>query len=161
MSDYRVSGMPKEVFKMFELVPFVHGNHLRTNDPFREMEDLENRFFGGTAGDWGGIRTDIQDKGDHYLMEADLPGFKKDDIHIDMNDGMMTITAERHSEHEEKDKKGNYVRCERSYGSYQRSFDLSGIDESGLQAAYADGVLKLTLPKSKEQKPETHQVKIA
>ena len=146
---------------MFELVPFVHGNHLRTYDPFREMEDLENRFFGGTAGDWGGIRTDIQDKGDHYLMEADLPGFKKDDIHIDVNDGMMTITAERHSEHEEKDKKGNYVRCERSYGSYQRSFDLSGIDESGLQAAYADGVLKLTLPKSKEQKPETHQVKIA
>ena len=78
---------------MFELVPFVHGNHLRTYDPFREMEDLENRFFGGTAGDWGGIRTDIQDKGDHYLMEADLPGFKKDDIHIDVNDGVMTITA--------------------------------------------------------------------
>ena len=146
---------------MFELVPFVHGNQLRTYDPFREMEALENRFFGETAGDWAGIRTDIQDKGDHYLMEADLPGFRKDDIHIDMNDGMMTITAERHSEHEEKDKKGSYVRCERSYGSYQRSFDMSGIDESGVQAAYADGVLKLTLPKAKDQKPETHQVKIA
>ena len=148
---------------MFELRPFEHrGNRaMRPYDPFREMEEMENRFFGGTAGDLAGIRTDIQDKGDHYLMEADLPGFKKDDIHIDMNDGMMTITAERHSEHEEKDKKNNYVRCERSYGSYQRSFDMSGIDESGVQAAYADGVLKLTLPKAKEQKPETHQVKIA
>jgi len=146
---------------MFELTPFVHGNQLHTYDPFRTMEDLENRFFGGTACELSGIRTDIQDKGDHYLMEADLPGFKKDDIHVDVSDGMMTITAERHSEHEEQDKKGSYVRCERSYGSYQRSFDLSGIDESGVQAAYADGVLKLTLPKAKEQKPETHQVKIA
>ena len=143
---------------MFELTPFVHGNQLHTYDPFRTMEDLENRFFGGTACELSGIRTD---KGDHYLMEADLPGFKKDDIHVDVSDGMMTITAERHSEHEEQDKKGSYVRCERSYGSYQRSFDLSGIDESGVQAAYADGVLKLTLPKAKEQKPETHQVKIA
>lgn len=146
---------------MFELTPFVHGNKLHTYDPFREMEEMQRRFFGDSAKELSAIRTDIQDKGDHYLLEADLPGFKKDDIHIDVNDGMMTITAERHSEHEEKDKKGNYVRCERSYGSYQRSFNLSGIDESGLQAAYADGVLKLTLPKSKEQKPESHQVKIA
>ena len=146
---------------MFELTPFVHGNHLRTYDPFREMDEMGNRFFGGTANGMAGIRTDIQDKGDHYLMEADLPGFKKDDIHIDVSDGMMTITAERHSEHEEQDKENNYVRCERSYGSYQRSFDLSGIDENGLQASYADGVLKLTLPKVKEQKPESHQVQIA
>ena len=146
---------------MFELTPFVHGNQLHTYDPFREMEDMQRRFFGSGMNELGGIRTDIQDKGDHYLLEADLPGFKKDDIHIDVENGMMTITAERHSEHEEKDKQGNYVRCERSYGSYQRSFDLSGIDEDNLQATYADGVLKLTLPKAKEQKPETHSVKIA
>ena len=146
---------------MFELTPFVHGNQLHTYDPFRDMAEMENRLFGGGACELSGIRTDIQDKGDHYLMEADLPGFRKEDIHIDVSDGTMTITAERHSEHEEKDKKGSYVRCERSYGSYRRSFDLDGIDENGLQAAYADGVLKLTLPKAKEQKPETRQVKIA
>ena len=154
---------------MFELRPFEHRatRAMRPYDPFREMEELERAFFGNRPfgeRDFGGLtefKTDIQDKGDHYLMEADLPGFKKDDIHIDLSGGMITITAERHSEHEEKDKKGSYVRCERSYGSYQRSFDLSGIDESGVQAAYADGVLKLTLPKAKEQKPESHQVKIA
>ena len=146
---------------MFELTPFVHGNQLHTYDPFRAMEDMQRRFFGSGMNELGDIRTDIQDKGDHYLLEADLPGFKKDDIHIDVENGMMTITAERHSEHEEKDKQGSSVRCERSYGSYQRSFDLSGIDEDNLQAAYADGVLKLTLPKAKEQKPETHSVKIA
>ena len=153
---------------MFELRPFEHRNNRVSNyNPFREMENLERAFFEDNfwndrgMGALAEFKTDIQDKGDHYLMEADLPGFKKDDIHIDVDDGMMTITAERHSEHEEEDKKGSYVRCERSYGSYQRSFDLSGIDENGLQAAYADGVLKLTLPKAKEQKPESHQVKIA
>ena len=152
--------MPKEVFKMFELVPFVHGNHLRTYDPFREMEELENRFFGGTAGDWGGIRTDIQDKGDSYLLEADLPGFKKEDIHIDLDGETMTISAERHSEHEEKDKEGNYLRCERSYGSYQRSFDISGIEEGAMKAEYADGVLKLTMPKKQQTVSSARRLEI-
>ena len=59
----------------------------------------------------------------------------------------MTIRAERHSEHEDQDKKGNYVRCERSYGSYQRAFDISGIDADKISAQYADGVLKLDMPK--------------
>ena len=146
---------------MFELTPFVHGNKLHTYDPFREMEEMQRRFFGNSANELSGIRTDIQDKGDHYLLEADLPGFKKGDIHVDVDNGTMTITAERHSEHEEKDKKGNYVRCERSYGSYQRSFDLNGIDEGNLQAAYADGVLKLTLPKKAPETPTSRRIEIA
>ena len=146
---------------MFELTPFVHGNKLHTYDPFREMEEMQRRFFGNSANELSGIRTDIQDKGDHYLLEADLPGFKKEDIHVDVDNGTMTITAERHSEHEEKDKQGSYVRCERSYGSYQRSFDLSGIDEGKLQAAYADGVLKLTLPKKAPETPTSHRIEIA
>ena len=144
---------------MFELTPFVHGNRLHTYDPFREMEEMQRRFFGDSAN--GLIRTDIQDKGDSYLLESDLPGFKKEDIHVDMSDGVMTITAERHSDHEEKDKKGNYLRCERSYGSYQRSFDLSGIDESGIKAEYADGVLKLTLPKKSPEVPAARRIEIA
>ena len=59
----------------------------------------------------------------------------------------MTISAERHSEHEEKDKSGNYMRCERSYGSYQRSFDISAVNADAMTAEYTDGVLKLTMPK--------------
>ena len=125
----------------------------------RDLGKIEKTLYGKNAAHV--MKTDVSEHDDHYEIAIDLPGFRKDDIHIDMSDGMMTITAERHSEHEEKDKKGSYVRCERSYGSYQRSFDMSGIDESGVQAAYADGVLKLTLPKAKEQKPEAHQVKIA
>ena len=152
---------------MFELRPFDHrNNHLRTYDPFREMEELERAFFGrpfaperGFAG-LSEFKTDIRDQGDSYLLEADLPGFRKEDIHIDLDGDTMTIRAERHSEHEEKDKEGSYLRCERSYGSYQRSFDVSGIEESGLKAEYADGVLKLTMPKKQQTVSSARRIEI-
>ena len=132
---------------MFELRPFERrNNHVAAYDPWDQME---RAFFGD--GSWGRglseFKTDIQDKGDSYLLEADLPGFKKDDIHIDLDGDTMTISAERHSEHEEKDKSGNYMRCERSYGSYQRSFDISAVNADAMTAEYTDGVLKLTMPK--------------
>ena len=112
-------------------------------------DQMERAFFGD--GSWGRglseFKTDIQDKGDSYLLEADLPGFKKEDIHVDVDGDTMTIRAERHSEHEDQDKKGNYVRCERSYGSYQRVFDISGVEVADISAQYNDGVLKLNMPK--------------
>lgn len=136
---------------MFELRPYSRRNGQMTGfNPFREMEELENAFFGNRGffnSSLAEFRTDIQDKGDHYLLEADLPGFRKEDIRIDLDGDTMTIQAERHSEHEEKDNQGNYLRCERSYGQYQRSFDISGIESDGMKAEYADGVLKLTMPK--------------
>jgi len=140
---------------MFELMPFDRrSSRLNAYDPFRELDNLERAFFDDRSGrslaNLGEFRTDIQDKGESYLLEADLPGFNKEDIHIDLDGDTMTIRAERHSEHEEKDKQGNYLRCERSYGSYQRSFDISGIDESGMKAEYTDGVLKLTMPKKSQ-----------
>ena len=134
---------------MFELRPYRNNNHMTTYDPFRDMEALERAFFGNRdfLGDVGTFKTDIQDKGDSYLLEADLPGFKKEDIHVDVDGDTMTIRAERHSEHEDQDKKGNYVRCERSYGSYQRAFDISGVEVADISAQYNDGVLKLNMPK--------------
>ncbi len=153
---------------MFELRPFEHrGNRMRPYDPFREMEEMERAFFGGRP--FGGesgfnalaeFKTDIQDKGDSYLLEADLPGFRKEDIHIDLDGDTMTIRAERHSEREEKDKEGNYLRCERGYGSYQRSFDVSGIEESGLKAEYTDGVLRLTMPKKQQTVSSARRIEI-
>ena len=132
---------------MFELRPYRNNNHMTTYDPFRDMEALERAFFGNRdfLGDVGTFKTDIQDKGDHYLLEADLPGMKKEDIAIDIDGDNLTIKAERRNEHEEKDK--SYVRCERSYGSYARSFDISGVKAEGIKASYNDGVLSLTLPK--------------
>ena len=120
---------------MFELRPYRNNNHMTTYDPFRDMEALERAFFGNRdfLGDVGTFKTDIQDKGDHYLLEADLPGMKKEDIAIDIDGDNLTIKAERRNEHEEKDK--SYVRCERSYGSYARSFDISGVKAEGIKTS--------------------------
>ena len=98
------------------LVPYVRRN-LSSFDPFRELDELERAFFGSPAENKGAqFSTDIRDNGDEYVLEADLPGVKKEDIQLDLSDNILTITAERHSEYEQKDKKGNYVRCERSFG---------------------------------------------
>ena len=88
------------------------------------------------------------------------PASKKEDIHVDVADDRLTVSAERHSNFEDKDKKGNYLRCERSYGSYARSFDISGIDAAGIKAAYADGVLRVTLPKQKEVPASSRRLEI-
>ena len=147
---------------MFELRPYRNNNHMTTYDPFRDMEALERAFFGNRdfLGDVGTFKTDIQENGDSFLLEADLPGFKKEDIHVDVDDGRLTISAERHSNYEDKDKKGNFLRCERSYGSYARSFDISGIDAAQIKAAYNDGVLRVTLPKQTQVPASTRRLEI-
>ena len=126
-------------------------------NPFRELDEIEKSFFGR---DMTSFKTDIRDNGQSFILEADLPGFKKEDINIDITGGYLTIKAERKSEYEDNDQKGNYVRCERSYGSYQRSFSLDGIDENAISASLSDGVLKLTLPKIEKKLPETRHLEI-
>ncbi len=146
------------------LVPYVRPYGVRRNvsvfDPFREIDEMEKAFFGETPASRAAFSTDIKETDDGYVLEADLPGVKKEDINLELTDNVLTITAERHSEYEEKDKKGNYVRCERSYGSYQRSFDTTGIDTDNIDAEFTDGVLKLTMPKIQEVKPETKKLEI-
>ena len=149
---------------MFELIPYRRNNTY--SNIFREMEELERRFFGDSSGrsekaeGFSGFRTDVSDQGESYLLEADLPGFDKDSIHLEVNEDTLTISAERHSQHEDENKRPNYVCCERSYGKYQRSFDVSGIDTDAIKARYADGVLSLTLPKKAEVKPAVKRVAI-
>ena len=147
---------------MFELRPYSR-NSMSTWNPFSEMEEMERRFFNNdffTGRGLAEFKTDITDEGDYYELKADLPGFKKEDIHVDIADDRLTVSAERHSNYEDKDKKGNYLRCERSYGSYARSFDISGIDATGIKAAYADGVLRVTLPKQKEVPASSRRLEI-
>ncbi len=151
---------------MFELRPYRRHNNEIAYNPFREMEELERKFFDEPfgsffrSGDIAEFKTDITDEGDHYTLEADLPGFDKKDIHLDISDNMLTINAERHSEHEEKDKKQKYVRIERSYGKYSRQFDVSSIDTEGIKAKYENGVLRLALPKKQEALPEAKHLEI-
>ncbi|MBQ7714793.1 MAG: Hsp20/alpha crystallin family protein [Clostridia bacterium] len=151
---------------MFELRPYNRRNALAARDPFRELENLEREFFGmnpfGYYGDTlaEGFRTDLKDEGDSFTLEADLPGFEKKDINIEMKGDVLTINAERHSEHEDEDKKKNYIRCERSYGSYTRSFDISGIDSDGISAKYENGVLTVKMPKKTPAVPESRRLEI-
>ncbi len=116
-------------------------------DPFRVFDDMEKAMSRELTTNLSTFKTDIRQEGENYILEADLPGFKKENIHIDLEDGYMTIRAERRSRIEEKDEKDNFIRCERSYGSYARSFDTAGIDVDHMEASFTDGVLTLTMPK--------------
>ena len=136
---------------MFELTPYSTRRSMM--DPFNFFSD----FFGTNNAPME-LRTDITDKGDAFVLEADLPGFKKDDIKIDLENDRLTIKAERRSEHE--DNKNGCIRRERRFGSFERSFDVSGIDTSGIKANYTDGVLTLTLPKKPELVPDNRSIVI-
>lgn len=151
---------------MFELTRRNNNHHVNNYNPFREMEEFERNFFGYPFGsffdnrDLAEFKTDLTDEGDHYLLEADLPGFDKKDIHLDINDDVLTVSAERHSKIEEKDKKDKVVRIERSYGSYSRQFDVSGVKTDEIKAKYDNGVLKLTLPKKEKIESDSRRLEI-
>lgn len=98
----------------------------RRYNPFRDFEDIDRSFFGDNS--LAEFKTDIRDIGDAYVMECDLPGFRKEDIALNLHDKVLTIKAERHSDFENAEKKGSYLRCERSFGSYTRSFDVTGVE---------------------------------
>ena len=140
---------------MFELIPFTT-RHVNVYDPFRAFDELQRSFFNERPA--LGFRTDVIDTGDAYKLDAELPGFKKEDISIDVENDCLTISVERRVEDE--DKRPNYVKRERVYGSFSRSFDVSGINVEGIEAAYKDGILTLTMPKKVEQKPAKCKLEI-
>ncbi len=144
---------------MFNMTPYARKrNTMSYYDPFRELEDMQKYFWGDSS--LSAFKTDIRDNGKEFILEADLPGFRKEDIHVDVEDNTLTITAERHSDYEQKDKQGNFVKCERSYGSFTRSFDVTGIRQDDVKAKYDNGVLRLTLPKQEEIRPASKRLTI-
>ena len=143
---------------MYEMMPFTRNHGVDLYRPFRDLEELERSLFANSSA--AAFKTDIRDTGDAYVLEADLPGMKKEDIHIDIDGDRLSISAERSAVKEEKDENGGYVRCERSYGSFSRSFDISGIRGEDISAAYAYGVLTLTLPKQAKTVPASRRLEI-
>ena len=143
---------------MFELTPYGY-RRVSAYNPFRELEDMSRSFFGGS--DISNFRTDISEKDGIYTLEAELPGFSKEDISIDIDKDALTISAERKSESDEEDKERNYVRRERFYGSYTRSFNVKGIDTDAITASYNDGVLSLVLPKKTPEVPASRRLEIS
>ena len=145
------------------MLPSIFGENLFDDfftDPFgmMVMPQRHDPLYGKHSKNL--MKTDVRETENGYDVFVDLPGFKKEDIHVDVADDRLTVTAERHSNFEDKDKKNKYVRCERSYGTYARSFDISGIDAAGIKAAYADGVLRVTLPKQKEVPASSRRLEI-
>ncbi|MCD7947383.1 MAG: Hsp20/alpha crystallin family protein [Oscillospiraceae bacterium] len=139
---------------MFGMLPFERSDV--SYEPFRFMRDFMDQ--GSTS--LPSFRTDIKDNGDQFLLEAELPGFDKEDIHLDLKDGILTISAEHRQEDEQKDDSG-YIRRERSYRSLARRFDVTGIDESAISAAYQNGILALSLPKAVPTVPEAKRIAIS
>jgi len=127
-------------------------NELARFDPFWDMDDVFNRFMmrpvlrGGMEIE-PQIKMDVKESNGDYKIKAEIPGVKKDDIHVSIEGNRVSISAEVKKEKEVKEGE-KVIRSERSYGMASRSFSLADeVDQSKVQAKYADGVLELTLPK--------------
>ena len=100
------------------------------------------------------MKCDIYEKGGNVHIELDVPGFKKEDIKLDVDDGILTIEATKNEEKEDESK--NYYRKERVYGTFKRQFNVGNVDENKIDAKFENGVLKITLPK--EAKKESKKL---
>lgn len=101
--------------------------------------------------------VDIVEQEDKYVIKADLPGVDEKDVSIEIKDGVLTLKGERSNEY--KEEKDNVYRCERSYGSFMRSFNIADINEEKIDAQYKDGILKIELPKAEQKKPKKVAIK--
>jgi HSP20 family protein len=140
--------------------------------PFRELEDIQarlNRFFteapvrreadGIFFADWSPA-VDVQETDQEYLIKAELPDVKKEDVKVEMIEGVLTIEGERKQEKEEKGKR--FHRVERAYGKFVRQFTLpTEVEALKVRAEFKDGMLNVHLPKTAEAKPKTVEVKVA
>lgn len=139
---------------MLGLAPFERKDF----DLFNVMNDFEREFFGDRMHSMmpemtsGKFRTDISETETGYLLEAELPGFKKEDISIDIDHDYLTVSAKREETNDEKNCEGKFIRRERYSGSFSRSFGISGVDPDAITAGYEDGILKVMMPKKSEYK---------
>jgi HSP20 family protein len=143
-------------------------------DPFTELEDVSNRLnriFGRVparsepdnemlaVADWA-PSVDISETDNAYVIKGEIPGVKKEDVKVTVEDGMLTIQGERKQEKEEKGKKFHRVEC--CYGSFVRSFRMpDDADESKVKAEFKDGMLNVTLPKSAKAKSRAINVSVS
>jgi len=137
--------------------------------PQRSFFDTD-RFFGDfftparrepeDSGSFFAPRIDIKELKDHYEISAELPGVNKDDIHVDLNHGVLTLEAETKQENIEKSE-GRVIRQERRFGKFVRSFNLGAdVHENDITASFSDGVLTLNAPKSSHEEPASHRIEV-
>ncbi len=124
---------------------------------FDSFRDFDRDFFNNT--EVCSFKTDIREEDDKYIMEAELPGFEKGDIQLDINGDELILSAV-HSQEQLEKTKGTYICRERSYNSYKRRFDISGIDAEKIEAEYKNGILYMILPKKQPDVPTSRRLEI-
>ena len=150
------------------MMPSIFGENLFDDDwmdfPFdrfdREFWGRKNPLYGKHAKNM--MKTDVKETEKGYEVAVDLPGFKKDEIQLELNDGYLTISAEKGLDKEEKDKKDKYIRRERYAGSMSRTFYVGeSVTENDIHAKYENGILTLDVPKEEAKKvPEKRYISI-
>ena len=140
---------------MYSLIPFGR----RMGDLSTLFDEFDRSFFRSEPS-VPAFRTDIRDEGEHYLLQAELPGISRENIELSVENGVLTILAQQEERKETKDEGSRYVCRERRVGSFRRSFDVSGIREDEITAAYNNGVLELKLPKQTVQAPVSRRIDI-
>ena len=140
------------------MIPYTRRSNSSMMDLF---DELERSMFGESGRRTPVFSTDIRDEGAHYLLQADLPGFRKEDIHIDIDDDILTIKAEHTESKDNSGDKGaskdkdSYIRRERYAGSSSRSFYVgNGLKNEDVHAKFENGVLRLSLPKKAAEEIE-------
>ena len=116
-----------------------------------DMRDVDKKLYGGRAAHE--MKTDVKETEKGYEVAVDLPGFKKDDVTVELNNGYMTITAQKKVDSDKKNKEGRYIRREHYSGSMSRSFYVGDqLTENDIHARMNDGILTLQIPKKEETK---------
>jgi HSP20 family protein len=152
-------------------------NGLTRWEPFRELEDLQNRLANVlgrtpvrraegneniTMAEWVPLADIIEDDDKEYVITLDLPAVRKEDVKVTVENGVLVIAGERKFEQPQEDKKTKYHRVERSYGRFARIFQLpDDADADEVKAIFKDGVLAVHLPKSEKAKPKQIEVQVA
>ena len=143
--------LPTRVVRALSEMPFEAAG--------RDIETLVNRLFNGREGSgFAPYAVDVREDNDHIYVEADLPGFDKNEVDVTLENSTLTISAEKKAE-TKSEKSGEYLLNERRYSRFLRSFTLPPtVDENSVQANLTDGVLKVTLNKREETKPRKIKV---
>ena len=140
------------------LLPSIFGESLL--DDWMDFGDIERKLYGRHSANV--MKTDVHEHEEGYELDIDLPGFKKDDIRLSLENGYLTVNAAKNLDKDKKDIKGKIIRQERYAGSMQRSFYVGdALTETDIKAKFEDGVLKLSIPKKEARKiPEARTIAI-
>ena len=147
------------------MMPSIFGENLfdeffDDDFPMIPMRSIRNPLYGKNAKNL--MKTDVRETDNTYELDVDLPGFKKDEVQLDLKDGYLTISAAKGLDKDQEDKKGKYIRQERYAGACSRNFFVGeGIEPQDVSAKFEDGILRVSLPKRvKKELPRNSTIAI-